>query len=623
MLRRLSTNLSLRTNMRIARLQGKSGLSGSSVNESAHNQKTGEHNNQLVHGDVALRTGSNIQDGTQLDLAENEHPGMPRINRWLSGIEQRLARMRRRITFFKKLMDKTIPWSDRWLMWQLQRDLTPLEKIEQDDIRRREHENAVHLEDAHRAEILLRNALANIGFSDVQMLDGKRQFRSLVEFDVVLYSPLAYYYHVDAEHLPYGTSTFDMHNDRVCTHLSAAVRHPVDARINQIGGRITGLWYIIQIAATGGIPTNCDFSDLLQRVSESQPPLAYPVGLGRNGRPIIRDLSSMPHLLITGETGGGKSNAVNVIVSTFVARNKPDTIRIALMDLKNGMEMIHYEGIPHLLGKDDGLVDVPNGIAENANEAINIMRFIAAENHERQRKFREAKIKSLSEWNRRHRTRKLPYIVVFIDELAILMDDPDLKKELNHILQSLVSTSRASGICMVASTQRADKTVINGTIKVNFPGRLCFQVPDIDASILAIGKSDAANLPNVGRAIHKHGRDYEQVQTPLIDSKYIQAIVRNATAGRTTSKLASQQITPDEIVKLSISLWNGNMAIRTIWNYLQLNGRPIEYAALNSILSSMEGTLINIDGRDYKVMAGAGRLPRRLELQTSPNIDPA
>lgn len=402
---------------------------------------------------------------------------------------------------------------------------------------------------------------------------------------------------------PYGTNPADLVKKEVLTALSVAVGHPVGGKCGDNGEGVI-IW--ISLMGTRDIPDMFSFSSALPLISESAPPLTFFVGAGENGVRHTYNLEEMPHLLIGGTTGSGKSVALMEIIATFAARNNPDTVRFVLCDMKK-MELIHFEGIPHLLCTED----IPNGIVTEDKQVIPMLKHLEKENNSRQELFAKNKVHNLAEWNRKHRNRKLPRIVVAIDEIARIMRKPDTRNEFIDLTYDLASTARATGIYLILSTQFAKDKYITTDIKMNIPGRLAFSCPDLQGSVALIDTGEAVNLyPPPGRGIFMHGVNKYKFQGPMISSNQIAEIVKNAKEGKTTGAMAAGELVSEmDIIKWALTENNSFMNARQAFQ--EFNGR-IEWAGLVELLDSMDDKEYIYDDIKYKVLSPAGQRARQL-----------
>lgn len=606
----ISKKHDLRMNLSLSRyLFGKRGLFGTPAVDVDQQGSTG-----IVSMQEAVSLNDELLTGIS-DQFTDERPYVANDDEWKDRIPRRgrkkwerwLKRIRLGLVVLGKLRDKSLPLSARLDMLRMGRELTPTEMNDliENEERRRLYE--FHRERARRGQRQLIETLARLGYCNktVNQDNGHETIKNKIRFDRVEVGPLVYRYHVDAKHLPWKVSIQDLYQDGVCTTLSASVEHPVRAEIQQIESFVTGLIYTIEIAATLGIPNLCKFSDLLPLIPQSAPALAFLVGYGENKRPYWRSLEDMPHFLGGGQTAGGKSNMSHVMLCTFIARNTPDDLKLILVDMKfNGIELDRYRGIPHLITEIEG---VEGGIAGTPAEAIKVLTWARDEGNRRGVMFKNEGTQNLKAWNKKHKTRKLPAIIIAMDELALLRLDPADGNKAYDLIREISSTARAAGIHLVAWTQSSNKRVIDEMIKVNFPGRICFSVPDASSSVLFVGDGSAIDLMPAGRARFKHGTDNFIVQTPLISPFEIDQIIKNATAGKITSKLTSDVITPVEIIEWAIESNASSLAQMDVWN--KFNTR-LEKAGIEKLLKEMEGNTFTIGDRIYQVLPGAGRRPR-------------
>ncbi len=211
---------------------------------------------------------------------------------------------------------------------------------------------------------------------------------------------------------------------------------------------------------------------------KTKAPLAFSLGRDVSGASVAADLASMPHILIAGTTGSGKSVCINAIIMSLIMDNTPDDLRIVMIDPKM-VELIRYNGLPHLYGK------VESGI----ERIVGVLRWVTREMDSRYKRFSDLGVRHVNEYNERMVEKgeeKLPYIAVFIDELSDLMMSSPV--EVEKTICRIAQMARATGIHLVIATQRPSTDVVTGLIKANFPARIAFAVASgVDSRVILDG----------------------------------------------------------------------------------------------------------------------------------------
>ncbi len=213
-------------------------------------------------------------------------------------------------------------------------------------------------------------------------------------------------------------------------------------------------------------------SDAFRRMKS---PLRFALGQNVSGNAVVADLAMMPHLLIAGATGSGKSVCVNALISCLLINNTPDDLRLIMVDPKR-VELTGYNGIPHLLAP----------VVVDLEKVVTVLQWVTREMDMRYRKLAEAGCRNIQEFNNKSTTlgeKKLPFLVVIIDELAdLMMMAPD---ETERTITRLAQLARATGIHLVIATQRPSVDVVTGLIKANFPARIAFAVASgVDSRVI-------------------------------------------------------------------------------------------------------------------------------------------
>lgn len=219
--------------------------------------------------------------------------------------------------------------------------------------------------------------------------------------------------------------------------------------------------------------------------------LAVSLGLDVSGKAIVADLARMPHVLVAGQTGSGKSVCINSFLSTLLFRTSPSELKLILVDPKR-VEMTNYNGIPHLLSP----------VIIEPNKVVSALKWLMGEMDRRYKLFSEAGARNIDAYNEMSGFQAMPYIVLFVDELAdiILLSPVEVEDTITRIAQM----SRATGIHMVLATQRPSVNIITGLIKANIPCRVAFAVSSqVDSRVILdtqgaeklLGRGDMLYLP--------------------------------------------------------------------------------------------------------------------------------
>lgn len=224
-------------------------------------------------------------------------------------------------------------------------------------------------------------------------------------------------------------------------------------------------------------------------------PLLVAIGKDNEGQPVLVNLASLPHLLIAGTTGGGKSICLHCLINSLLARAKPEQVRLLLIDPKK-VELTDYEGIPHLLFP----------VVTDANRAVNALEWLCDEMDDRYDLFKKHGVRNIVAYNRKlaegHIAGKpLHYIVCIIDELSDLM--MAAPKEVEKFIVRITQLARAAGIHLVVATQQPIVKVVTGLIKANMPSRLAFAVATQSDSRVILDQNGAELLLGKGDSLFK------------------------------------------------------------------------------------------------------------------------
>src|SRR5579871_1157420 len=299
---------------------------------------------------------------------------------------------------------------------------------------------------------------------------------------------------------------------------------------------------------------------------KARAPLILALGKTIGGEPVMADLAKMPHLLIAGTTGSGKSVALNTMILSLLYRMPPDQCRMIMIDPKM-LELSVYDGIPHLLAP----------VVTDPRKAVVALKWTVREMEERYRKMSKLGVRGVEAFNDRVRKAKekneilkrtvqtgfdretgkpvyedealefepMPYIVVVVDEVADLMMISG--KEIEGAVQRLAQMARAAGIHLIAATQRPSVDVITGTIKANFPTRISFQVTSKIDSRTILGEQGAEQLLGQGDMLYMMaGGRIRRIHGPFVTDREVEEVVKFLKTQGTPEYLDAVTEEPDE-----------------------------------------------------------------------------
>ena len=280
------------------------------------------------------------------------------------------------------------------------------------------------------------------------------------------------------------------------------------ARIATIPGSNT-----VGIELPNDFRENVYLSEILNNSDFKSKDIKLPIALGKNisGKAIVGDLAAMPHLLIAGTTGSGKSVCINTIILSLLYRHTPDKCKFILIDPKM-LELSTYEGIPHLLCP----------VITEAKKAASVLGWVVKEMESRYRLMTKEGVRNIDGYNTKHKL-PMPYIVVVVDEMSDLMLVAG--KEIENYIQKLSQMARAAGIHIIMATQRPSVDVITGTIKANFPTRISFQVTSKIDSRTILGEQGAEQLLGKGDMLYMSSANrIVRIHAPFVSDNEIEKI---------------------------------------------------------------------------------------------------
>ena len=280
------------------------------------------------------------------------------------------------------------------------------------------------------------------------------------------------------------------------------------ARISMIPGSNT-----IGIELPNITRENVYLGEVIQDSQFKKKDVKLPIALGKSisGKPIIGDLNTMPHLLIAGTTGSGKSVCINTIILSLLYRHTPDKCKFILIDPKM-LELSTYEGIPNLLCP----------VITEPKKAASVLGWVVKEMENRYKLMTKVGVRNIDGYNSKHKL-PMPYIVVIVDEMSDLMLVAG--KEIEGYIQKLSQMARAAGIHIIMATQRPSVDVITGTIKANFPTRISFQVTSKIDSRTILGEQGAEQLLGKGDMLYMSSANkIVRIHAPYVSENEIEKI---------------------------------------------------------------------------------------------------
>jgi DNA segregation ATPase FtsK/SpoIIIE, S-DNA-T family len=326
-------------------------------------------------------------------------------------------------------------------------------------------------------------------------------------------------------------------SDDIARSMSA-----LSARVSTVPGRT-----VIGIELPNAVREKVVLREILSARDFGDSSMRLPLALGKDigGEPIIANLAKMPHLLIAGTTGSGKSVAINTMILSLLYKLTPEECRLIMIDPKM-LELSVYDGIPHLLSP----------VVTDPKKAVVALKWVVSEMEDRYRKMSKMGVRNIEGYNGRVREAlaknemfkrtiqtgfdedtgepvfeteefapvTLPYIVVVVDEMADLMMVAG--KEIEACIQRLAQMARASGIHLIMATQRPSVDVITGTIKANFPTRISFQVTSKIDSRTILGEQGAEQLLGMGDMLYMAGGGrVSRIHGPFVSDEEVEEIV--------------------------------------------------------------------------------------------------
>lgn len=431
-----------------------------------------------------------------------------------------------------------------------------------------------------------------------------------VKFRMAVTQDEAIWLMLDTMRLPRNVSLSSIDDPIILNDLSVACQRPVRFKRES-----DGAWLVVEReSGVFGIRA-VDYKDMVGAWPvNSKKVMLLPLGLSHNRRLVFRSLDDFPHALIGGATKSGKTTLMHGWICALAMHNPADLLKLVLIDLKGGVEFTRYKKLPHIwqYTQDDKTFE---GFVKDRNQVVPILDILRDEMDKRLSMFERAGgVQNIAAWNYRHRKEPLPRLVVFIDELASLMLEPDLKKGAERDLADLGARGRAPGIHLVIGTQRPEVKVVSGRVKGNLDARFGFRVPDNASSMVIMDDASAAKFPEStprGRYKYKFGNERREIQAPWIGPGKIRTIVNSIVSGDTVLQQEAARVDPDFVFRVALEQLGGVFSINKVFPLVR--GKGVSRNYLIQLAQDYEGEIIDLDGELYELRAPAAEFePRQL-----------
>ena len=434
--------------------------------------------------------------------------------------------------------------------------------------------------------------LTQLEFAYFARGDKDRQRISKIRFAEMVATPGALYYRVDTVRMPRGVRTAALEDPEVLRDLSLAVRAPVSTYAHYEHG----FWIIVERAeGLASVPRFVRWEDIKQPTAQ----WIFPLGVGVNKRQYSANLRELPHLLVAGATGYGKSMMLHNILISLLSKNTARILKVYLADMKGGAELSFYRVLPHVVG-----------FAREPGEAMDILRSLYAEMERRFQILERERVTDLSKLNQRAAMAsrwddQVAYILFMCDELANLMLSRRHRQEAEDLLANLAAMGRAPGIHLIVATQRPSVDVVTGLVKANFPARIAFHCASQADSRTIIDTGDAAGLGIAGRMVYVREQARRVLQAPYLEHQQILNAIRAIEQGEEFRPVAVREgVTIEDIIKWALRENVRTLSVEKVYGAFR---GQIAYHTLKQLLLAAEGKVFEVQGVFYKVTSRDGR----------------
>lgn len=488
-----------------------------------------------------------------------------------------------------------------------------------------ERSKAGLVQEARDFHDILQEALTGMGYCYRYHLNGKDRVQR-VQFDEIWSGLDGHWFKVRTTskgifgwrwRLPRNLNPIDLIKDETTQALTVATERQVEAHAIEHNG----IWYKVnRLGVTDGLVERVSFSQMVATYpSEIHHLIPIPLGIKSGLQPYWVGLTEYPHFLVAGASGSGKSNMTNLIISTIVTTQSPDDIRIIFVDMKNGQEFGIYQdaNLPHAMG---GTIRDPIAFWQLLSR-LETMR------DERTQAMSAVYARDIDDYNRLvPAAQKMPRILVMVDEFSrIYMSDPymsdkenkNIAGKIKSLVRQLLALGRSVGIQILISTQTPYAEILPGIDKANISMKLCFRFLDKTTSRTVLGNGAAAEISDKfpGRGIIQTPGAMFMVQTPQVTNADREKAIAVARTWDKPLEIpmpqlpvevrkASEGVTVDEIVDISLRLYDGSLSVYKL--YQQWFKDRISRERLDEKIKDMRGKTYEHEGKIFRTKKGIG-----------------
>lgn len=397
--------------------------------------------------------------------------------------------------------------------------------------------------------------------------------------------------------LPYDVDVTDLTCEETLLNLSAGCKRVVTVERSQNG--INLFWCISRMDSPDGIPKKVLYSKVIDWYPVDQHrSTPWAAGVTNDRKIEWFNFEDHPNILIAGSPGGGKSNHLNAMIATIASMNRPDEVRMVMIDLKGGIEFVHWNGLKQLLGP---VVKTPSGVLAALQSVREIME-------NRLQIFEGVKAKKLSAYNAKV-AEPIPRLLIFVDEMATLVGLGELTTDIHNELRVISSQGRAAGIHLILATQHPSVDVLPGWVKTNMNMRIASKMPSHTASQIILDTVSAALLPVIsGRMVFSVGREEIVAQSPYIsDAEIAQAVRLSQAFPDPVDELEHEEpaeikpkFSASDAIEIALTKLNGHLSSKRIHEIV--GNEVITRTKLDPMVQEItKNREVIHDGRHYKI----------------------